>query len=439
MWGGLFQHILTRIVPRLLGRLAHSRWFVQWRLRAASGKKITILVAKIDGDGSSAAIQESIIEAIGQGLGESVSIYRWSEALVPKPGALEEVEADLQKTAHTWLERKRCDLLVWGRLKAGVAISLRFTPSEKSQSQPETYVLTPDTLELPTQFISDLGIAIAANITSSVRIAVQSRNYIAPRLRTLAERLDAATRTAGAMFELPIIGTLMHCHALVMLRLFDQSGNRSDLEASIALNNAALSIRTRETVPNDWSTSQNNLGTALARLAAISGELQYLYQAINALKASLEERSPDKSLTRWTGTQLNLANVFLATAQFEDNDANLQSANFIYDLIISPELRMADARLWAIAQNNHGLVLLALADKEIGLSNLTRALDAFTEALEVTNLDEAPFDWASFKGNLGVALLKMGDRKRTLDAYQGASEEFMDALKVITKEQNPKK
>ena len=115
----------------------------------------------------------------------------------------------------------------------------------------------------------------------------------------------------------------------------------------------------------------------------------------------------------------------------------MQSADFIYDLIISPELRIADARLWAFAQNNHGVTLLALADKEIGVTNLTRALDAFTEALEVNTLEGAPFDWASLKVNLGAALIKMGDQKRTLDSYRGASEQFMDALKVITRPSIP--
>ena len=439
MLEGLFERIVTQILFRLLGRAAHSRWFVQWRLRAATGKKIAILVAKIDGDTQPGAIQEAIIDAVNQNLGASVTIYRWSETLAVRPGVYDDVEADLQRTAHRWLKRKRCDVLVWGRLRANAVVSLRFTPSDKGNSQSETYVLTSDTLELPSEFIGDLGAAIAATTTSNTRIATESRKYMAPALQVLAEQLNAATDNPNSRFDSKTIGTLLHCHALVMLRLFDQVGDRNYLDESISLGRKALSSRPRKELPDDWAATQNNVGTALARLGTIRGDATYFHQAIDALRASLEERSPDKSLIRWTGVQLNLACAFTALAEFEERDANLKKAEFIYDLIITPELRAADSRLWAITLNNYGLLLQALADKEIGEASLTRALDAFTEASEAISLEDAPFDWANLKVNLGGVLLKIGDRKGTLQPYQGATEQFTDALKVLTKERSPKR
>lgn len=225
--------------------------------------------------------------------------------MAAKPGTRDTTEKDLQKTAYRWLRRKRCDLLVSGRVKTGNIVSLRFIPSEKSVAQPQTYVLQSDTLELPTTFIADLGVAIAANVTASVKDAVESRKYIVPTLQTPSVRLDTATRQTQSGFGGAVLGTLIYCNALVKVNLFEQTGNRSDLEASILLNREALSIRTKDELPDDWSTSQNNLGTSLGRMAAFNGDVKCFHEAIDALNAALEERSPHKSLSRWTGTQVN--------------------------------------------------------------------------------------------------------------------------------------
>jgi tetratricopeptide (TPR) repeat protein len=408
------EHLANDVLPRLLGSAVHSRWFVQWRLKINTEKRITLLIAKLDGDNSSGSLRETIIDAIKGQLSNSVAIYRWPSPLILASGIDEEAEKSAHKTATSWLKQKRCDLLIWGRVKADNVISLRFTPAEKDEAQPQTYVLTSETFELPTKFITDLGVAIAAYVTSCVNNALGSGRYIAPTLRALADRLDAITNEKSAEFGLATIGSLKHCHALVLLRLYDQTSVVDDLETSISLNREALAIRTRSNMPNEWAKTQNNLGTALARLGHVSGEIKYFLDAILALRACLEERSPQKSLLQWTGTQLNLAGVYAELGKQVNDVANLEEANFIYDLIITPELRDADPRLWAMAQNNHGIVLLALANKQIGEGNLQKSLDAFTEALEVTTLDESPIDWANVKINLGGTLLELGDRKSNL-------------------------
>ena len=93
----------------LIGPLARSRWLSHRRIRAASGKKITLLIAKLDGD-NSGNLRESICESIKSELGNSVELFRWPDALIVKDGADEAADASALRTAHKWLKNKRCEI-----------------------------------------------------------------------------------------------------------------------------------------------------------------------------------------------------------------------------------------------------------------------------------------------------------------------------------------
>jgi hypothetical protein len=209
----ILEYLANEVLPRLLGRAVHSRWFVQWRLKINTEKRITILIAKLDGDNASGSLRETIVDAIKGQISNSVAIYRWLSPLSLESGMDEEAEERARKKAIGWLKQKRCDLLIWGRVKADNVISLRFTPAEKDEAQPQTYVLTSGTLELPAKFIADLGVAIAAYVTANVKNAAASGHYMAPTLRALADRLDAIIKNENDRFDLKTVGSLKRVKA----------------------------------------------------------------------------------------------------------------------------------------------------------------------------------------------------------------------------------
>jgi hypothetical protein len=79
-------------------------------------------------------------------------------------------------------------------------------------------------------------------------------------IRAIFERVEATASTPVTF------AALDHCHALVLSGLFDLVGDIDELRACIQFNRRALAARTRVRFPNDWASSQNNLGYALARL-----------------------------------------------------------------------------------------------------------------------------------------------------------------------------
>ncbi len=61
----------------------------------------------------------------------------------------------------------------------------------------------------------------------------------------------------------------------------------------------ALTERTRERVPLDWATTQNNLGSALASLGERESGTAKLEEAVAAYREALKERTRERVPLDW--------------------------------------------------------------------------------------------------------------------------------------------
>jgi len=59
---------------------------------------------------------------------------------------------------------------------------------------------------------------------------------------------------------------------------------------------------------------------------------------------------------------------------------------------------------WALSQNNLGLALASLGQRESGTEKLVDAVAAYREALKEQTRERVPLDWARTQSNLGIAL-----------------------------------
>ena len=58
---------------------------------------------------------------------------------------------------------------------------------------------------------------------------------------------------------------------------------------------------------------------------------------------------------------------------------------------------------WAMTQNNLGLALAVLGERESGTERLEQAVTAYTEALKERTRERVPLDWAATQNNLDNA------------------------------------
>jgi tetratricopeptide (TPR) repeat protein len=95
----------------------------------------------------------------------------------------------------------------------------------------------------------------------------------------------------------------------------DQAAETARLEEAVAAYRAALAEMTRERVPLDWATTQNNLGNALNALGERESGTARLEEAVAAYRAALEERTRERVPRQWASTQQGLANALAELAK----------------------------------------------------------------------------------------------------------------------------
>ena len=85
---------------------------------------------------------------------------------------------------------------------------------------------------------------------------------------------------------------------------------------------------------------------------------------------------------------------------------------------------------WAMTQNNLGIALSTLGERESGTARLEEAVAAYRAALEECTRERVPLDWAMTQNNLGIALRTLGEREsgtarleEAVAAYRAALEE----------------
>ena len=106
-------------------------------------------------------------------------------------------------------------------------------------------------------------------------------------------------------------------------RLGERESGTARLEEAVAAFRAALTERTRERVPLDWATTQNNLGIALSSLGERESGTARLEEAVAAFRAALTERTRERVPYYWAQTQENLAIAFRVLATRTAGDARL--------------------------------------------------------------------------------------------------------------------
>ena len=118
-------------------------------------------------------------------------------------------------------------------------------------------------------------------------------------------------------------------------------------------------------------------------------------------------------------------------------NAALQSAIEVYGRVLAEYPRSQAALDWAATQNELGVALWSLGERESGTGRLNDAVAAFRAALEERTQERAPLDWALTQTNLGVALFRLGERESGTARLEEAVAAFRAALEERTRERVP--
>jgi len=195
-----------------------------------------------------------------------------------------------------------------------------------------------------------------------------------------------------------------------------------NLEIAIACYQAALQVRTRQSLPQNWATTQNNLGIAYRN--RIQGERgENIEQAIACYQAALQVRTRQSLPQYWATTQNNLGAAYRNRIQGERGE-NIERAIACYQAALQVRTRQSLPQDWAQTQNNLGNAYLYRIQGERG-ENIEQAIACYEAALQVYTRESLPQDWALTQENIAYAYID-------LENHSEAIKYFKAALEVLT-------
>ena len=89
------------------------------------------------------------------------------------------------------------------------------------------------------------------------------------------------------------------------------------------------------------------------------------------------------------------------------------------------------------AQNDLGVALATIGERESGTARLEEAVNAYRAALEERTRERVPLDWAMTQNNLGAALETLGERESRTEKLEQAARPIRAALEERTRERVP--
>ena len=210
----------------------------------------------------------------------------------------------------------------------------------------------------------------------------------------------------------------------------DVGALRDAVESYQTLLNAAPSTG----APAQSAPLQSNLGNALLRLGARTGETQPLQEALIAFRNALEGFQRARQPLDWARAQQDLGATLLRLGLAETGTARLEEAVTAFRESLKEHTRSRAPLEWATAQGNLGTALWSLGGREKGSARFEAAVAAYREGLKQISRDHTPLEWATRQNNLGAALVSLSERKNSMKSLQDAVAAFRNSLEAYQDE-----
>jgi len=119
----------------------------------------------------------------------------------------------------------------------------------------------------------------------------------------------------------------------------------------------------RTIAPVDWAVAMQSLGDAYAALSDIEGDPNGLLAAERAFRAALEVRRRDRMAQQWSRSQYALADILLRIGRAETGTARLVEAVAAFDLALEVITARHNFPDWASASSDRNLARVLIAQR----------------------------------------------------------------------------
>ncbi len=400
-------------------------------LPKAGGREFAIGVARIEDD-DQGNVAKSLAAALKIKGVERLQINRRLRFV--DAAELDAAEAAAHRTARRWLEKSRCDLMIWGQVLKGDSppvVRLIFTP----RNAPPGEEARASTNHLALNFVEATREPFEAAVQAQVLGILGQFDPAHALADQLALAIGRLQKVVDARNDGPGRSALVFAMANARVTLGEQTGNVEMLDHAVRAYQQLLDARLRQAAPLDWAMIQNMSGIALWIRGKIGGDISAWERAQESYGFALEEYSPEKTPREWALTQNNLGLVLDSLSRHGTATERLTAAAAAYRAALTRlEAKSAPAE-WAMVQNNLGNTLVSLSERASDAAPLNEAIRLFREALNTKVRGQVPLSWAMTQNNLGNALVALGE----LESNQARIEEAVVAYRAALEEYTPQR
>jgi tetratricopeptide (TPR) repeat protein len=208
-------------------------------------------------------------------------------------------------------------------------------------------------------------------------------------------------------------------------------------EAATHFANAAAVFPPKSTYEDKRISYLQKEASALYQQGDELGDNGALLSAIARYRGLVELTPREHKPLDWAMTQNNLGIALRSLGERESGTAKLDEAVAAYREALKEFTRERVPLQWAMTQNNLGAALWTLGERESGTARLGEAVAAYRDALKESTRERVPLYWAGTQNNLGIALLSLGERESGTAKLDEAVAAYREALKEWTRERVP--
>jgi tetratricopeptide (TPR) repeat protein len=201
----------------------------------------------------------------------------------------------------------------------------------------------------------------------------------------------------------------------------DDAAIQTDLTRSLQAYQSALLPLNPQQHREAWSSIHNNLGSVRSDLARtahpIANSIEQLQLSAHAFEEALRYQDADAEPEQYASTQNNLGTAYWHLAQYQEPVRASQQAIAAYDRALDYYTRDRDPMAYATIQNNLGTAYWHLSQHERPAEHLPAAIAAYRQALIYRTPQTQPAGCAATQNNLGTACWHLAQLQSTPQSY----------------------
>ncbi|MCY4540553.1 MAG: hypothetical protein OXE52_20215, partial [Chloroflexi bacterium] len=223
-----------------------------------------------------------------------------------------------------------------------------------------------------------------------------------------------------AIEYLPKETVLLHDLELAFPMIFESEQSVQHLHYAVSYYQKVLQLL----APAESAPTWSNLGLCHYRIGLLTRDVSALQAAIEYFNQSLQLSSDRGSVLRMANTLIGLAETYIALANHENFEDNINNAQLKYQDALQFATPDTDPMAYSLVRFNRGKLNRLLAIQKNSSEYMSQAIEDFEDALIYCSSQHAPGQRAMILHALGVVKYEMGSAEEAIQLWTEAKDCF---------------